>query len=95
MKEQKMWSYEIVFERSEEPAGVPLKKKRKGGVTTIGSPLKTVSETIVADSGDLALQYALDELKKMRGVYRDYELVAVIRRNAICGILKEPPKNVL
>ena len=88
-----MWSYEIVFERSEEPVGVPLKKKRKKGVTTVGSPLKTVSNTVVADSGDLALQYVLDELKKMRGVYSDFELVAIIRRNAICGILKEP--NVL
>jgi hypothetical protein len=90
-----MWSYEIVFERSDEPAGARLKKKRKGGVTTFGSPLKTVSDTIVVEDGNQALQYAMDELKKMRNCYNHYELVGVLRRNAIVAILKKPENNVL
>jgi hypothetical protein len=83
-----MWSYEIVFEHSERPAGT-RKKRSRNGAHILGT-MKTVSNTVVADSGDLALQYALDELKKMRCYYADYELVAVIRRNAIVGILREP-----
>ena len=83
-----MWSYEIIFEHSERLAGT-RKKKSRNGAHILGT-MKTVSNTVVADSGDLALQYAMDEMKKMRCCYADYDLVAIIRRNAIVGILREP-----
>jgi len=86
-----MWSYEIIFERSERSAGTRKRKKCDG--TQILGTLKTVTNTVVAESGDQALQYALDEMKRMRNYYADYDLVAVIRRNAIIAILKELPKE--
>jgi hypothetical protein len=47
-------------------------------------PMTQTSECIVTDSGEKALQYAMDELKK----FDDYELVAVVRRNPIVQIIK-------
>jgi hypothetical protein len=74
----KMWSYECVFEHRDRAK----KRTLKGGMRV---PMTQTSECIVADSGEKALQFAMDELKK----FDDYELVAVVRRNPIIQIIKE------
>lgn len=76
-----MWSYEIVFQHPKRPKEIT----KCDGVT--GMQMQDTSETIVADSGKQALQYAMDELKK----FEDYELVGVIRRHPIVSIIKNAP----
>jgi PDZ domain-containing secreted protein len=74
-----MWSYECAFEHPKKPKKIT----KKDGVT--GVEMSQTNITIAADSSELALQFAMDELKKNE----DYELVGIIRRNAIVAILKE------
>jgi len=73
-----MWSYECVFEHRDHNKRRTLKGSPKG------VPMTQTSECIVADTGEQALQYAMDELKK----FDDYELVGVIRRNPIIQTIK-------
>ena len=97
-----MWSYECVFQ---EPVRSRKRKFpiRDGSGTTICGEVRDRSETVVSESGELALQYAgaldaakagiatlaLDELKK----HPDYDLVGIIRRHAIMAILTEDDKK--
>ena len=74
------WSYECVFEHRDRT----IKRKRNPVVPGMSVPMAQTSEGIVADSGEKALQYAMDELKK----FDDYELVAVVSRNPIIQIIK-------
>jgi hypothetical protein len=76
-----MWSYEVVFQHPKRPKKIT----KRDGVT--GIQLQDTSETIVSPSGELALQYALEELKK----FDDYELVGIIRRHPIIKIIKDAP----
>lgn len=74
-----MWSYECIFEHAD------MRNKRVKSQT----PLTQTSETVVANNGEQALQYAIEELKK----FEDYQLIAVVRRNPIIRILKEEGKK--
>jgi hypothetical protein len=73
-----MWSYECVFEHPDKTKSII----KKGGMTNL--PLTQTSITVVADTGELALQFAIKELEDNPG----YELVGIARRNAIRTILK-------
>ena len=68
-----MWSYECIFEHRD------MNKKR----TRNSVPLTQTSICIVAETGEQVLNYAIEELKR----FETYELIAVIRRNAIARIL--------
>jgi hypothetical protein len=78
-----MWTFECVFEHPKKPKKIT----KKDGVT--GVEMSQTSITIAADSGELALQFAMDELKKNL----DYELIGIIRRNAIVTIIKRKEKQ--
>lgn len=69
-----MWSYECVFEHRD------YNKKK----TRNSAPLTQTSKCIVTDSGEKALKFAIDELKN----FTDYELIGIVRRNAIVHIIK-------
>lgn len=68
-----MWSYECVFEHSDIAETLASSKS-----------LTQTSISVVAETGELALQFALNELKNNP----DYELIGIARRNAIRTILK-------
>ena len=71
-----MWSYEIIFH-------YPDRSKKRTRPLSI--PMKELSETVASESEELVLQYVSNELK----IHEDYELVAIVRRNAILTILKD------
>ena len=76
-----LWSYECAFEHRDRT----IRRKRNPVGPGMSVPMTQTVECIVTDSGEKALQYAMDQLKK----FDDYELVGVIRRNPIIQIIKK------
>ncbi len=69
-----MWSYEIIFEYAD---------KKDPKATKNSVPMKQNSQSIVSDDIVKVLSHVKDELR----MHPEYDLVAIVRRNAILRIL--------
>jgi hypothetical protein len=87
------WSYEIVTEAPDPKQQIAAKSNGNGRdyhglkIKCDQTEIKYVqtSETIVAESGQDALQYAIERL----AMFHDRELIGIIRRHPIIDILLE------